>query len=158
MEDEFDELLKKQATWPFTCVIDGIELQVGRPSRGAIKNAHYSGEQYALNVLLGVCLDGVIIYCSDPTPKMHDQAFWLMTGLHDHFIGKPYSIIGDGGFQFNYARKKGKAIVHIHSITPTNAQSAQRAARSAATLPTCRSARMWSSRRHESSWRTPTIA
>lgn len=112
---EFDELLKKQQKWPFAwlrnvvCAVDGTEIRVARPTTGAIKNKHYSGKkkQYALNVLLVVRLDGVIIYCSEPQPKMHDQSFWKETGLRSRFLGKPYGIIGDGGFTFNYAPKAG---------------------------------------------------
>jgi hypothetical protein len=124
-EDEFKELLKKQESWPFArlrkvvCAVDGTEIKVGRPSRGAMKNKHYSGKkkQYSLNVLVVVRLDGVIIYCSDPQPKMQDQAFWNSTGLRERFIGKPYGIIGDGGFTFNY--KAGpRSAMNIISATP----------------------------------------
>lgn len=122
---EFDELLKRQQKWPFAwlrkvvCAVDGTEIRVARPTTGAIKNKHYSGKkkQYALNVLLVVRLDGVIIYCSEPQAKMHDQSFWNQTGLRSRFIGKPYGIIGDGGFTFNYTTKRGSA-TDIISFTP----------------------------------------
>lgn len=112
-EDEFKELLKKQENWPFArlrkvvCAVDGTEIRVARPSKGAIKNKHYSGKkkQYAINVLIVVRLDGVIIYCSAPQAKMNDQACWLETELRSRFVNKPYGIIADGGFTFNYQDK-----------------------------------------------------
>ena len=107
---EFNELLKKQQSWPFpwlckvVCAIDGTEIRVGRPSTNAMKNPHYSAKkkQYALNVLVVVRLDGVIIYCSDPTAKMNDQGLFKASGLRSRFIGKPYGICADGGFTLNY--------------------------------------------------------
>lgn len=124
-EDEFKELLKKQEKWPFArlrkvvCAVDGTEIKVGRPSKGAIKNKHYSGKkkQYSLNVLVVVRLDGVIIYCSDPRPKMQDQGFWNDTGLRERFEGKAYGIIADGGFTLNY--KSGpRSQKNIIAFTP----------------------------------------
>lgn len=116
-EDEFNELLKKQAHWPFArlrrvvCAVDGTEICVARPVKNPIKNKHYSAKkkQYALNVLIVVRLDGVIIYCSQPEPKMNDQALWLATGLRSRFVGKPYGIIADSGFTLNYHDKKRSA-------------------------------------------------
>jgi len=124
-EDEFNELLKKQANWPFAhlrkvvCAIDGTEIRVGRPARNAIKNKHYSAKkkQYALNVLIVVRLDGVIIYCSNPEAKMNDQALWLATNLRARFVGKPYGIVADGGFTLNYQDKK-KSGEDIIAFTP----------------------------------------
>jgi len=124
-EDEFKELVKKQESWPFVrlrkvvCAVDGTEIKVARPSKGAHKNAHYSAtkKQYSLNVLVVVRLDGVIIYCSDPQAKMQDQGLWNSTGLRERFVGKPYGIIGDGGFTLNYVDKK-RSGGDIISFTP----------------------------------------
>jgi hypothetical protein len=113
-EDEFKEQLKNQSRSPFpwlhkvVCVVDGTEIKVGRPAKGALKNAHYSAKkkQYALNVLVITRLDGAIIFCSDPRPIMNDQGFWNELGLRDLFVGKTYGIGADGGFTLNY--KQGK--------------------------------------------------
>jgi hypothetical protein len=115
-DDEFKELLKRNKKLPYpwlrnvVCAVDGTEIRVARPTKGAIKNAHYSGKkkQYALNVLLIVRLDGFIIYSSKPQPKMNDQSVWLDENLRQRFIGKPYGIAADGGFTLNYTTKKNK--------------------------------------------------
>jgi hypothetical protein len=124
-EDEFEELLKKQEKWPFArlrkvvCAVDGTEIRVARPSKGAIKNKHYSGKkkQYAINVLIVVRLHGVIIYCSIPKAKMNDQACWLETDLRSRFVNKPYGIIADGGFTLNY-QDKTRSAEDIIAFTP----------------------------------------
>jgi hypothetical protein len=124
-EEEFKEELKKQARSPFpwlhkvVCVVDGTEIKVGRPAKGALKNAHYSAKkkQYALNVLVITRLDGTIVFCSDPRPIMNDQGFWNELGLRDLFVGKDYGIGGDGGFTFNYKQKK-RSVDDIISATP----------------------------------------
>lgn len=113
-ENEFKEELKKQAHSPFpwlhkvVCVVDGTEIKVGRPAKGALKNAHYSAKkkQYALNVLVVTLLDGTIIFCSDPRPIMNDQGFWNELGLRERFVKKDYGIGADGGFTLNYAQGK----------------------------------------------------
>jgi len=113
-ENEFKEDLKEQSRSPFpwlhkvVCVVDGTEIKVGRPAKGALKNAHYSAKkkQYALNVLVITRLDGSIIFCSDPRPIMNDQGFWNELGLRDKFVDKDYGIGADGGFTLNY--KQGK--------------------------------------------------
>lgn len=109
-DNEFNEFLKKQQSWPFprlrkvVCAVDGTEIRVGRPSKGAMKNPHYSAKkkQYALNVLVIVRLDGLIIHCSDPVSKMNDQSLFLQENLRQKFVGKPYGICADGGFTLNY--------------------------------------------------------
>jgi hypothetical protein len=124
-EDEFEELLKKQENWPFprlrkvVCAVDGTEIRVGRPAKGAMKNPHYSAKkkQYALNVLLVVRLDGIIIHCEDPQPKMQDQNVWNATPLRPRFVNKGYGILGDGGFTFSYAAKQ-RSREDIIAFTP----------------------------------------
>jgi hypothetical protein len=69
---EMAEHVKKPANWPFpdkahiVAATDGTEIRVARPAKYAIGNKHYSAKknQYALNVLLVVLLNGIIIYCS----------------------------------------------------------------------------------------------
>lgn len=124
-EKEFAELLKKQEKWPFArlrkvvCAVDGTEIKVPRPSKGAMKNPHYSAKkkQYSLNVLVIVRMDGVIIYCSKPTAKLQDQALWNDLNLRERFVGKPYGIMGDGGFTFN-CKTKSRSEPHIIGVTP----------------------------------------
>jgi len=124
-DDEMAEYVKKPVDWPYpdkwdvVASTDGTEIKVARPTKYAIGNKHYSAKkkQYALNVLLVVLLNGIIIYCSEPRPKMNDQTMFNESEIRQRFVGKPWGLIADSGFTLNSAvavEAEGKII----GITP----------------------------------------
>ena len=85
------------------CVADGTEIQISRPSKRPFQRRTWSGKkhQHALNMMIITKLNGEIIYFSPLRVGAHDQAHWNELQLRNWFIGKPYGILGDGGFSFN---------------------------------------------------------
>lgn len=89
-----------------TCVVDGTEIRVSRPSKEPYQCQLYSGKkkQHSLNVLFITLLTGEIIFFSPHRIGAHDQAQWNKLQLREQFVGKNFGVLGDGGFTFN--RKK----------------------------------------------------
>jgi hypothetical protein len=125
-DEEAQALLQKSQRIPYPwarkviAAVDGTEIRVARPSKGAIKNKHYSAKkkQYALNVLLVVLLSGVIVAAIGPLANMNDQSVWNDHQLRGFFVNKPYGIIADGGFTLNYAGPLSKRPPDIIAKTP----------------------------------------
>jgi len=135
---EMAKHMKKPANWPYpdkanvVASTDGTEIKVARPTKYAIGNKHYSAKkkQYALNVLLVVLLNGIIIYCSNPLPKMNDQAMFNESDIRQRFIGKPWGLIADSGFTLNSAtaqEKEGKIIGMTPIKQPRGRKKAKKA-------------------------------
>ena len=138
---EMAEHVKKPADWPYpdkrnlVAATDGTEIRVSRPAKYAIGNKHYSAKkkQYALNVLLVVLLSGVIIYCSPPTAKMNDQGLFNDTGVREHFVGKPWGLIGDSGFTLNSKEAVAASGAIIRQTPNKQPKGRKRAKKAAAT-------------------------
>ena len=98
-------------------VVDGTEIQISRPSDDVEECKCYSSKknQYSLNAMFIVLIDGTIIYCSKTSRKLNDQALWNELNLRDLFLDKEYGVMGDGGFFFN--RKKDNK--EIRALKPT---------------------------------------
>lgn len=86
-----------------TCVLDGTEIRISRPSSKDMQRSVYSAKkkQHSVNVLIISLLNGKIIYVSPIRQGTSDQAQWNELNLRSRFIGKSYGIIADGGFTFN---------------------------------------------------------
>ena len=133
---EMAEHMKKPLGWPYpdkaniVAATDGTEIRVARPTKYAIGNKHYSAKkhQYALNVLLVVLLNGVIIHCSPPLPKMNDQALFNKLKIRRRFTGKPWGLIADSGFTLNSAAAQESII----GITPIKQPRGRKKAKKAA--------------------------
>lgn len=84
------------------CAVDGSEWRISRPTKCETDYYSPKKKQHSLNVIVVSLLNGRIIYIS---PYLfhgaHDQRDWNALKLREHFIGKDYGIVGDGGFTFN---------------------------------------------------------
>jgi hypothetical protein len=85
------------------CVVDGTEIEISCPKNKQLQAKTWSGreKQNSLNLMIITKLNGEIIYCSPFHIGAHDQAHWNELNLQQHFVGKMYDIMGDGGFTFN---------------------------------------------------------
>jgi hypothetical protein len=89
------------------CCVDGTEIRMKRSSKVAYS---VKKKQAAMNVLIITLMNGVMVYVSKPSKIMQDQALWNELELRNLFVGKPWGIIGDGGFAFNPMNLNGPAI------------------------------------------------
>ena len=112
------------------CVVDGSEFRIPRPSDPAEETKVYSGKkkQHSANVLFICTLDGKLLWWSmHQQGSANDQPLWNSLGLREHFEGKEYGLLGDGGFFFN---RVGDAVVIIgyKPARRRNSRSARRTA------------------------------
>lgn len=86
-----------------SCVIDGTEIKISRPSSSQYQQGLYSKKkkQFSVNVLIICDLIGNILYVSPHQDGAHDQAHWNKLNLRHFFENKSFGIAGDGGFFFN---------------------------------------------------------